>query len=146
MLFYFMLYSRSLKLSLFFKILFTFVALSRWVHCFVFQLIDLFSVPCSLLLNPSSILKSSAITVFSSVTSVWHFLLFFFYWISDYVHPFTSQVQCASLWPLPWILYQVDILNSISLRSFSEVFSSSFIWNIFVCFLICLISVFVSMY
>lgn len=60
-------------------------------------------------------------------------------WSSVCVHPFFSREWWASLWPLLWILYQVSYLPSFHLRfSLEGGLCCSFIWSIFLYFLILL--------
>jgi len=54
-------------------------------------------------------------------------------WSAHCVYPF--WVWWESLWPLLWVLYQVDF-NLHIIKIFSEVLSCSFIWNLSLHFLI----------
>ena len=71
--FFFMLYQRSLKISSYFLILFSFYH-SVWIISIALSSSSLmcFSASSSLLLNPSSVFFSSIIT------SIWYFLIFLF--------------------------------------------------------------------
>ena len=80
--------------------------------------------------------------------SDWFFSCFSlsFCWISHWVPPFFSWVQWASLWPFSLnSLIGKEKENPVSLHFFSRLLLCSFLWNIWLCFLICLTSGFISM-
>ena len=126
---------RLLKISLLIKILFCLCFWLPWlneIHCLVFQLADLFSY-----LIHSAVESLQCIFQFScnpwsckesDITERLHFFLFFCLVLSYIfcllieiltVHPFSSQVWWASLWPLLWTLYQLYCLSLFWLILFS---------------------------
>ena len=66
---------------------------------------------CSLLLNPSHVFFNSVIVFFSFVTSAWGFLTYSIFLLKFSLCSFFSQVQWASLWPLPWTLIYLHFIN-----------------------------------
>lgn len=78
----------------------------------------------SLLLNPSSVYLSSIIVFFSSVTSIWYFLIFSLCWSSVFTH-------FSPLW-FSWCLmstFLTIILNPLSGNSLTSIWLKDFFYG-----------------
>lgn len=74
-----------------------------------------------------------------SLTSIWYSLILkrkSVLWSFLCIHLFFSQDWWASLWPLFWIFYQVHYLFLFHYSFYPDALSCTFIWNIFLSFLI----------
>ena len=84
------------------------------------------------------------ILIFKILFSFGSFLYFLsLSWSSHWVHPLLSQVWWESLWPLFWILYQVDCLSQFHLVIFLRcylnfLFFCLFILSYSVCLFLCI--------
>ena len=122
------LFHKSFKQSSLYFILFV-LFLLLWLyefHYHVFEFTHPVFASYSLLLNSPNVFHS-IIVFFNSVTSIWYFNIFCLCWNSLFVHPFFLWAWQAFLWLL-FLPYKS--LISVSLRSFSEVWSYSFLERI----------------
>ena len=114
-----MVYHKFLKLSSLFFILFCF---SDWMNFIALSSHSLIlSSESSGLLLISLLNFCSVIVFFSSVISVWYFLVFSAsMWNSHFVHEFFFWPWWTSLWALFWFLYQASHLSLFHLCLFLE--------------------------
>ena len=108
-------------------------------QCPVFQITAFFSASSGLLLNPSSIFFSSVTILF--VSPVWYILIFSLSLLkfSLFIHSSPKFGDHSNI----FITIDLNSLSGklllfVSRRLFSGVLSCSFVWNIFLCFLILL--------
>ena len=97
-------------------------------HCFLLCLL-IHSISSSQLLNLSSVYFSSAIVIFSFVTSFWYFLMFSFCWSSQCIYSLFSwaQWEWVSWWHFEFLLSYAVYLHIIKVFFWGFVLFSYFL-------------------